>query len=181
MEEYDYLQSGHRYRLLPEAKVQLSTLDGNKTYEAVGPGEIFLESSGLVLLDRRALIPKDQSSLLHKVTAGGVPSTEIAGVSLRRLQVVPDEEKRSSIHEVDAYAYLGEQTTPQQARTEALSIAKRQALEMARVHIEANSLVKDGKLKYDIIKSGAKGLFPFWNKRTLDLKATGIMCGSRQR
>ena len=157
VEEYDYLEPVRNYQLTPEAKVQLSTLDGKNTYEAVGPGVVFLDPSGLVLFNGTALKPKNQESLLQDVSADKTPSYELAGIALRKLQVVPDEEKRSSIHEVDGYAYLGEDTTLRQARTEAISIAKRQALEMARVLIESNSMVKDGKLQYDFIKSGAQG------------------------
>ena len=156
--EYDYLQPGQKYQLLPEANVLFSTLDGNKTYRAAGPGAVFLDSSGLVSLNGKALKPKDQTPLLKGVTAAGSPGQQLAGIPLRQLQVVPDEEKRSSIHEADGYAYLGENTTPRQARAEALAIAKRQALEMARVRLESNTLIKDGKLEYDFIKSGAEGV-----------------------
>ena len=158
LEEYDYLQPGHKYRLLPEANILLSTLDGIKTYRAVGPGEVFLDSSGLVSFDGKILKPKDQYPLLQNVTARKTSGQKLAGIPLRQLQVVPDEEKRSSIHEVNSYAYLGEDTTPRQVRTEAFSIAKRQALEMARVRLESNSLIKNGKLEYDFIKSGAEGV-----------------------
>ena len=86
-----------------------------------------------------------------------MPLPNALSLDPRGLKVVPDEEKRSSIHEVDGYAYLGEDTTLRQARTEALAVARRQALEMARTYMESNSLVKDGKLEYDLIKSGAQG------------------------
>ena len=36
--EYDYLELGHKYRLLPETEIQLSSLDGKNIYDAVGPG-----------------------------------------------------------------------------------------------------------------------------------------------
>ena len=157
VEEYDNLESGRSYRLLPEAKILLSTLDGSKIYQAAGPGVLFLDHSGLVSLNGKALEPKDQLSLLHHVSAPETSGQKLAGIPLRRLQVVPDEEKRSTIHEVNGYAYLDEDTTPRQARAEAFSIAKRQVLEMARMRLESNSLVKDGKLKYDFIKSGAEG------------------------
>jgi hypothetical protein len=83
VEEYDYLEPGHKYRLLPKAKVELSTLDGKKTYVAVGPGVLFLDSSGSVLLNGKALKPKVQQSLLQDVTATKVPGHEIAGILLR--------------------------------------------------------------------------------------------------
>ena len=88
VEEYDYLEPGHKYRLLPKAKVELSTLDGKKTYVAVGPGVLFLDSSGSVLLNGKALKPKVQQSLLQNVTATKVPGHEIAGITLRGSQVV---------------------------------------------------------------------------------------------
>ena len=154
---YDLLRPGPGYRLLPQTDVLLSTLDGKKAYRATGSGTLVVTLSGLVLLNGKALAAKDQNSMLQDVTAK-TPGQQLAGVSLRQLQVVPDEEKRSSIHEVNGYAYLGENTTPRQARAEALATAKRQALEMARVRLESNTLVKDGKLQYDFIKSGAQGV-----------------------
>jgi hypothetical protein len=158
VEEYDYLQPGHKYRLLPETNVLLSTLDGTKTYRATGPGEVFLDLTGIVSFDRKSLMPKDQHPLVHGVSAAGTWGEKLAGISLRQFQVVPDEEKRSSIHEVDGYANMGGNTTPQKARAEALALAKRQALEMARVRLESNTLVKDGKLEYEFIESGAEGV-----------------------
>ncbi|OQY50630.1 MAG: hypothetical protein B6240_01305 [Desulfobacteraceae bacterium 4572_87] len=154
---YDMLRPGSGYRLLPQTDVLLATLDGKKTYRATGSGKLVMTRSGLVLLNGKALAAKDQNAMLQGVTAQ-TPGQQLAGVSLRQLQVVPDEEKRSSIHEVNGYAYLGENTTPRQARSEALATAKRQALEMARVRLESNTLVKNGKLQYDFIKSGAKGV-----------------------
>ena len=170
LEEYDYLQPGNEYRLLPEAKVLLSTLNGSKTYQAVGPGALILDHSGLVLLNGKALEPKDQYPLLHGVSAATTAGQKLAGIPLRQLQVVPDEEKRSSIHEVNGYAYLGEDTTPRQVRTEAFSIAKRQALEMARVRLESNTLIKNGKLEYDFIKSGTDGVVTVLAQKDLGLK-----------
>ena len=156
--EYDVLESNRDYRLPPETKALFSTLDGKKTYRAAGPGTFFTDASGRVLLNGKALKAKDQHPLLHGVGAAGTTAQKLAGIPLRQLQVVPDEEKRSSIHEVNGYAYLGENTTPRQAKTEAFAFAKRQALEMARVRLESNTLIKDGKLEYDFIKSGAEGV-----------------------
>ena len=81
----------------------------------------------------------------------------VSGEHLRAIDVVPDQEKRSSIHEVDGYAYLSENMTLAQTRKAAFAIAKRQALEMARTRIESNTLVKDGELQYDLIQTGAEG------------------------
>lgn len=47
---------------------------------------------------------------------------------LRAVDVVPDEEKRSSIREVDGYAYLSENMTLTDLRAEAFATAKRQSL-----------------------------------------------------
>ncbi len=170
IQEYDYLEPNHKYHLLPETEVQFSTLDGKNIYEAVGPDVVSLDSSGSVLLNGKALTPKGQPSFLQGVTAARVPGDQLAGIPLRRLQIVPDQEKRSSIHEVDGYAYLGENTTPGQARKAALATAKRQALEMARTRIESNTLVKDGKLQYDLIQSGAEGYVSVLEQKDHGLK-----------
>ena len=87
IEEYDYLEPGRKYRLLPKAEVQLSTLDGKKTYEAVGPGIVFLDPIGSVLLNGKALKPKNQHSLLQDVTVTKPPSQELAGLPFRGIQV----------------------------------------------------------------------------------------------
>ena len=86
--EYDYLEPGHKYRLLPETEIQLSTLDGKKIYVAIGPGVLLLGSSGSVLFNGNALKPKAQQSLLQDVTASKVPSRELAGLPFRGIKVV---------------------------------------------------------------------------------------------
>jgi len=86
-----------------------------------------------------------------------LPPQNIYGQNLRPINVVPDEEIRSIIHVVNGYAYLGENTTLAETRAAAFANAKRQALEMAKTHIQSNTLVKDGILEYDVIQSGAKG------------------------
>ncbi|MBW2605908.1 MAG: DUF4384 domain-containing protein [Deltaproteobacteria bacterium] len=149
--EYDYLELGHKYRLLPETEIQLSSLDGKNIYDAVGPGLLLLDSKGSVLLNGKALKPKDQQSLLHNVTATKMPSYDLAGLPFRGIKVVPDQEKRSFIQEVDGYDYIGENMVLAQARKTAFANAGRRALEMARAHIESNKLVKDGILEYDLI------------------------------
>lgn len=157
IEEYDYLEPGRKYRLLPKAEAQLSTLDGKRIYVAVGPGLLLLDSSGSVLLNGKPLKFKTQQSLLEGVVASKAPTHYVGGLAIRGLQVVPDQEKRSSIYEVNGYAYLGENMTLAQARKAAFSNAKRQALEMAKTQIESNTLVKDGVLEYDLIQTGAEG------------------------
>ena len=86
--EYDYLEPGHKYRLLPKAEIQISTLDGKKIYVAIGPGVLLLGSSGSVLFNGNALKPKAQQSLLQNVTASKVPSRELAGLPFRGIKVV---------------------------------------------------------------------------------------------
>ena len=86
--EYDYLEPGHKYRLLPETEIQLSTLDGKKIYIAIGPGVLLLDSSGSVLFNGIALKPKTQQFLLHNVTASKVPSHKLAGLPFRGIKVV---------------------------------------------------------------------------------------------
>ncbi len=70
---------------------------------------------------------------------------------VRAVDVVPDEEKRSSFHEVDGYAYLSENITVGDLRTMAFANAKRQALEMAETYIRSKTKVSEGKLDYDLV------------------------------
>lgn len=46
--EYDYLESGPRYRLMPGAQVELSTLDGTASAVVSGPGILQLDSNGVL-------------------------------------------------------------------------------------------------------------------------------------
>ena len=48
-----------------------------------------------------------------------------------------DTTKRSTIVEVDGYAYISEDKTPRQMREEALANAKREALERAQTYIKS--------------------------------------------
>jgi len=107
VEEYDYLEPDRRYRLLPETKIQFSTLDGKKNYVAVGPGVLFLDGSGSVLLNGKALNPKVQQSLFQDVTLSKVPSHNIAGLRLRGSPVViiMPEGKRISLYR-NSYALV---------------------------------------------------------------------------
>lgn len=86
--EYDYLEPGHKYRLLPKAKVHISTLDGKNTYVAVGPGILIFDSKGSISLNGKILKPKAHKSLLQDVTATKIPSHELAGLPLRGIQVI---------------------------------------------------------------------------------------------
>lgn len=80
-----------------------------------------------------------------------------------------DEEKRSSIHEVHGYAYLSEDKTPAQMRTEAFVLAKRQAVEAARTYIQSKTMVENYELNYDRVWSQAEGMV-----RVLEQKDHGI-------
>ena len=118
---------------------------------------LLFDSKGSVLLNGKALKPKDQQSLLHNVTATKMPSYDLAGLPFRGIKVVPDQEKRSFIQEVDGYAYIGENMVLAQARKTAFADAGRQSLKMARAHIESNKFVKEGILEYNFIQPGAEG------------------------
>ena len=75
----------------------------------------------------------------------------------KAVQVVPDQEKRSSIHTVDGYAYLSENMTIAQSRAAAFATAKRQALEAAKTYIKSKTKVKDFQVEYDMVWSDAEG------------------------
>lgn len=91
-------------------------------------------------------------SLLFLTVPQSVYSQDIQAV-----KVLPDQEKRSSIHTVDGYAYLSENMTISQLRAAAFATAKRQALEAAKTHIKAKTKVKDFQVDYDMIWSNAEG------------------------
>ena len=54
--EYDYLEPGFKYRLLPKSETHLSTLDGKKNYIAVGPGILSFDPSGPVYFNGKTQI-----------------------------------------------------------------------------------------------------------------------------
>ncbi len=76
---------------------------------------------------------------------------------IHALNVAPDQEKRSCIQSVDAYAYLSENMTLAQTRVAAFANAKRQALEAAKTYIQSKTKVKNFQLDYDLIMSDAAG------------------------
>ncbi len=82
----------------------------------------------------------------------------------------PDGEKRSSIHEVDGFAYLSEDMTLSQVRSAALATAKRQALEMARTYIRSKTLVKDFEVAYDLIWTDAEGAVKILEQKDLGIE-----------
>lgn len=87
---------------------------------------------------------------------------------------MPDSEKRSSIHAVDAYAYLSEDKTLSQIRSEAFALAKRQALEAAQTYIQSKTKVENFALSYDLVWSEAEG-----SVRVLEQKDHGVVENSR--
>jgi hypothetical protein len=94
----------------------------------------------------------------------------LAGEGIRAIDVVPDQEKRSSIHEVDGYAYLSENMTLAQTREAAFAIAKRQALEMAETYIKSKTKVAEGVLEYDLVWADAEGAVSVLEQKDHGLK-----------
>jgi len=92
----------------------------------------------------------------------------------RGVSVVPDEEKRSSIHEVDGYAYLSETMTLAQVRNAAIATAKRQAVERARTYIESNTIVENFEVTRDQIKGKSHGTVT-----VLEMKDLGVVENTR--
>ncbi|MCF8084780.1 MAG: DUF1566 domain-containing protein [Deltaproteobacteria bacterium] len=86
--EYDYIEPDRKYRLLPNTEILLSTLDGKKSYVAVGPGILFLDPLGSVLLNGQVLKPRAQETLFQNITASRIPSQELAGLPLRGIKVL---------------------------------------------------------------------------------------------
>ncbi|MBT3367870.1 MAG: DUF4384 domain-containing protein [Nitrospina sp.] len=157
VEEYDHLESGHNYRLLTKTQIQISSLDGKNIFDVVGPGLLVFDSKGSVLLNGKVLKPKILRSLFKGLSATNLSTHDLAGLPFRGIQVVPDQEKRSFIHEVDGYAHINERMVLAQVRKAAFASAEKQALEMARVHVESNKLVQNGVLEYDLIQTEAEG------------------------
>ena len=84
-------------------------------------------------------------------------SQVVPAQSMRAINTVPDQEKRSSIQTADGYAYLSEDMTISQTRAAAFANAKRLALESARSHIQSKTRVKDFQLEYDLVISATAG------------------------
>ena len=77
--------------------------------------------------------------------------------SFRAVSVVPDKEKRSTIQEVDGYAYLSEDMTLGQTRKAALVNAKRLAVEQAKTFISSKTKVEDFVITGDVIEGESYG------------------------
>ena len=98
----------------------------------------------------------------------------LPAASDRAIQVIPDQENRSNIVEVDGYAQLSEERSIRDIRQEAFANARRQALENAETHIKSQTRVENYQLQYDLIESGAEGVV-----KVLEQKALGIENTSR--
>ena len=92
----------------------------------------------------------------------------------RGVSVVPDEEKRSSIHEVDGYAYLSEKMTLEQVRNLAVTTAKRQAVERAKTYIESKTTIENFEVIQDQIKGKSQGTVT-----VLEMKDLGVEDNTR--
>lgn len=84
------------------------------------------------------------------------------------------DEKRSTIVEVDGYAYLSEDKTIRDIRREALDNARREALERASTYIKSLTTVENFQLTYDLIQSSAEGYV-----KILESKDNGITPDNR--
>lgn len=91
VQEYDYIKSGSIYRLLPGAKLELSSLDGKITYVAAGPGLLGFPTSGSLTLNGKPLNPSKPESSLKQVAAADIARPELGGLAMRggkRIQVI---------------------------------------------------------------------------------------------
>lgn len=89
---------------------------------------------------------------------------------LRGVAVVPDLEKRSTIQEVDGYAYLSENMTLAQTREAAIVTAKRQAVEMARTYIQSKTKVENFELTEDTIEGESQGAVTVLEQKDLGVE-----------
>lgn len=92
------------------------------------------------------------------------------------IEETPGSGKRSTIVEVDGWAYLSEDKTISQMREEALANAKRDALERAQSYIKSLTKVENYQLSYDLIQSQSEGFITL-----LDSKDYGITEDNRYR
>lgn len=79
--EFDYLEPGQKYRLMPGAEVELSSLDGQKSWRAKGPGVISFEASGQVSLNGQPLAAGAQGGVIGSAASGG--GNKMAAVAMR--------------------------------------------------------------------------------------------------
>ena len=79
--EFDYLEPGKIYRLLPGAEVELASLDGQKTWRAKGPGIISFDSTGRVSLNGKPITGGAQGAVIGSAASGG--GRKLAAVAMR--------------------------------------------------------------------------------------------------
>ncbi|EFK11761.1 conserved hypothetical protein, partial [delta proteobacterium NaphS2] len=170
VEEYDSIQTGQKYRLLSQARVQFASQDGERAYEAAGPGYLFVDSEGKVLLNGSIITPKPLESLLKGLTANVSSGQDLAGLPFRGILVVPDHEKRSLVYCVTGRADADNEKALAQLQESALENAKGQALSMAMKHIESNRLVKDGILKYRFLGADSDSAVSILERKDLGLE-----------
>jgi Domain of unknown function (DUF4384) len=94
----------------------------------------------------------------------------VSAKELRGVAVVPDQEKRSTIQEVDGYAYLSENMTLAETREAAIVSAKRQAVEMARTYIQSKTKVENFELTEDIIEGESQGAVTILEQKDLGIE-----------
>ncbi len=82
--------------------------------------------------------------------------------------------KRSAIVEVDGYAFLSEDKPIKEIREEALTNAKREAMEHADVYIKSVTRVENMKLSYDLIETETEGVV-----RIIDSNDLGVTSDQR--
>ena len=85
-----------------------------------------------------------------------IPSFPICEAA-SKTAAVAEQEKRSTIHTVDGYAYLSEDMTLADVRAAAFANAKREALEMAKTYMRSETKVEGFEFKYDLVWSQAEG------------------------
>lgn len=88
----------------------------------------------------------------------------------RAVTVVPDQEKRSTIQDVDGYAYLSEDKTLSQTRQAAMTNAKRQAVEQAKTYISSKTTVENFEITQDIIEGASAGAVTVLEQKDLGIE-----------
>lgn len=90
------------------------------------------------------------TAALPLILAGAPAEAGTAGTT-------PSQERRSSIHEADGYAYLAGDKTLNDIRTEAMADAKRTAVAMAQTYLSSNTVVENFELKQDRVEVSEAG------------------------
>lgn len=96
----------------------------------------------------------------------------ISGVTFG--QTKNTKERRSTIIEIDGYAFLSEDQSIRQIREAAFANAKRDALQRAQTFIKSMTTVENYMMTYDLVESSAEGFV-----RVLESKDNGITIDNR--